>query len=194
MINLDSVPVIRDITLLTKLCLVMYGCESWTKEDWVPKNWCFQTVVLEKSLESPFDYKEIKPVNPKGNQSWIFTGRTDAEDEAPILRSTDATSQLIRKHPDAGKDWGQEEKAMTEDEMVGWHHRLNGHESEQAPGWWRTVHGVPKSRTRLSDWTTTIATEWSYLWVTSINIFIFATKGMWKKTVIFVFLHCLSLL
>ena len=92
-------------------------------------------MVLETTLKSPLDYKEIKPVNPKGNQSWIFIRRTDAEDEAPILQSPDATSQLIRKNPDAGKDWRQEEKGMTENEMVGWHHRFNGHEFEQAPGW-----------------------------------------------------------
>ena len=96
------------------------------------QNWCFQNVVLEKILESPLDCKEIKPVNPKESQSWIFIGRTDAE--APILWPPDAKSRLIRKDPDAGKDWRQEEKGMTEDEMVGWHHRLNGHEFEQAPG------------------------------------------------------------
>ena len=94
------------------------------------KNWCLQTVVLEKTLESPLDCK-IKPVNPKGNQSWIFTGRTDAEAEAPMLWPPEAKSQLIRKDSDAGKEWRQEEKGMTEDEMVGWHHCLKGHESEQ---------------------------------------------------------------
>ena len=98
------------------------------------KNWCFWTVVLEKILESPLDCKEIKPVNPKGNQSWIFTGRTDAEAEAPMLWSPDAKNWLIWKDPDAGKDWRQEEKGMTEDEIIGWHHWLNGHEFEQAPG------------------------------------------------------------
>ena len=104
------------------------------KESWAPKNWCFQTVVLEKTLESPLDSKEIEPINPKGNQPWIFIGRTDAETEAPILWPPDAKSWIIRKDPDAGKDWGQEEKGTTEDEMVGWHHRLNGHEFEQALG------------------------------------------------------------
>ena len=98
------------------------------------KNWCFSIVVLKKTLESSLDCKEVKPVNPKENQSWIFTGRTDAEAEAPILWLPDAKSQLIGKDPDAGKDWGQEEKGTTEDEMVGWHHWLNGHEFEQAPG------------------------------------------------------------
>ena len=102
-------------------------------EGWTLKNWCFWTVVLEKTLESPMDCK-IKPVNPKGNQHWIFIGRTDAEGEAPILWSPDAKSLLIGKNPDAGKDWRQEEKGTIEDEMVGWHHWLNGYESKQAPG------------------------------------------------------------
>ena len=108
--------------------------ESDHKEGWEPKNWCFWTVVLEKTLESPLDCKEIKQVNHKGNQSWIFTGRTDAEAEAPVFWPHDIKSWFTGKDPDAGKDWRQEEKGMTEDEMVGWHHWLNGHESEQAPG------------------------------------------------------------
>ena len=103
-------------------------------EGWMPKNCCFWTVVLEKTLESPLDCKEIQPVNPKGNQSWIFIGRTDAEAEAPILWPPDAKSQLIGKGPDAWKDWRHEEKGMTEDEMVGWHHQLNGLEFEQILG------------------------------------------------------------
>ena len=104
------------------------------KEGWAWKNWHFWTVVLEKTLESPLDCKEIKPVHPKGNQSTIFIGRTDAETEAPILWPPDVKSQLIGKDPDAGKDWGQEEKGTTEDEMVAWHHQLNGHEFEQVLG------------------------------------------------------------
>ena len=104
------------------------------KEGWGLKNWCFWTVVLEKTLESPLDCKEIQPVNPKGNQSWMFTGRTDAEAEAPILWPPDMKNWLIGKDPDAGKDWRQEEKGMTEDEMVGWHHWLKRHEFEWAPG------------------------------------------------------------
>ena len=99
-----------------------------------PKKWCFWTVVLEKTLESPLDCKEIKPINPKRNQSWIFIGRTDAEVEIPILWPTAVKNWLIGKDPDAGKDWRQEEKGTTEDEMVGWHHWLNRHEFEQAPG------------------------------------------------------------
>ena len=104
------------------------------KEGWVPKNWCFWTVVLEKTLESPLDCKEIQPVHPKGNQSWLFIGRTDAEAETPVLWLPDAKNWLLGKDPDAGKDWRQEEKVTTEDEMVGWHHWLNGHEFEQPPG------------------------------------------------------------
>ena len=98
--------------------MYVIGSELDHKEVWVPKNWCFWTVVLEKILESPLDCKEIKPVNPKENQSWIFIGRTDAEAKAPILWPPDAKSRLIRKDPDAGKDWGQEEKRATEDEML----------------------------------------------------------------------------
>jgi len=104
------------------------------KEGWVLKNWCFWTVVLEKTFESPLDCKEVKPINPKGNQSWIFIERTDAEAEAPILWLPDMKSQLTGKDPDAGKDWGQEEKRATEDKMIGWHHQLNGPEFEQTPG------------------------------------------------------------
>ena len=102
------------------------------KEGWVPKNWCFWTVVLEKTLESPLDCKETKPVNPKGNKFWILIGRTDAE--APIFRPLDVKSQLTGKDPVTGKVWRQEEKGMTEDEIVGWHHRLNAHAFEQASG------------------------------------------------------------
>ena len=98
------------------------------------KSWCSQIVVLEKTLESLLDSKEMKPVNPKGNQPWIFIGRTDAEAEAPILWPPDPKSQLIRKDSDTGKDWGQKEKEVTEGEMVQWHHRLNGHKFEQTPG------------------------------------------------------------
>ena len=128
------------------------------------KNWCFWTMVLDKTLESPLDCKEIKLVNPKGNQSWIFTGKTDAETEAPILWVPDAKSQFIRKDTDSGKDWRQEEKGMREDEMVGWHHWLNAHEFEQAPemvkdkeAWPSAVCGVTKGWTQLSGWTITKA-------------------------------------
>ena len=114
------------------------------KETWVLKNRCFWTVVLEKTLERPLDYKEIQPVHPKGNQFWILIGRIDAEAETPILWPPDAKNWLIGKDPDAGKYWRQEEKGATEDEMVGWHHRLDGHEFEQVLGswWWTGKHGM----------------------------------------------------
>ena len=143
MINPDSILNSRDITLSTKTCLVkamvfssshVWMWELGHKESWTPKNWRFWTVVLEKTLESPLDCKEILPVHPKGDQSWLFIGRTDAEAEAPILWPPDEKNWLIGKDPDAGKDWRQEEKEMTEDEMVGWHHGLKEHEFEQASG------------------------------------------------------------
>ena len=108
--------------------------ELYHQEDWAPKNCCFWTVMLEKTLESPLDCKEIKSVNPKGNRSWIFTRRTVAETEAPILWPPDVKNWLVGEDPDAGKDWRQEEKGTTEDVVVGWHHQLNGHEFEQALG------------------------------------------------------------
>ena len=104
------------------------------KESWALKNWCFWTAVLEKTLESSLDWKEIQSVHPKGDQSWIFIGRTDTEAEAPVLWPPDSKSWLIGKDTDAGKDWRQEEKGTTEDEMVGWHHWLDGPEFEQLPG------------------------------------------------------------
>ena len=112
----------------------MWELKKPHKEGWAPKNCCFQAVVLEKTLKNPMDCKEIKPVNPKGNQLQMFIGRTDAEAEALILWPPDVKKWLIRKDPDSGKDWEQEEKGATEDEMVGWHHWLNGHEFEQTPG------------------------------------------------------------
>ena len=116
------------------------------KESWALKNWCFWTVVLEKTPESPLDCKEIKPVHPKGNQSWIFTWRTDAEAEIPILWSPDAKNWLIGKDPDAGKVWGWEENGTTEDEMVGWHHRLNGMSlSKLWEMWWTGKPGMLQS-------------------------------------------------
>ena len=136
--NLDSILKSRDITLLTKIHLVkamvfpvvMYGCESWTIKSWGPKNWCFWTVVLEETLESPLDYKEIQPFHFQGNQSWISTGKTDTLAETSILWPPDVKNWFIWKDPDAGKDWRQKEKWTTEDDIVGWHHRLSGHEFE----------------------------------------------------------------
>ena len=142
MTNLESILKSRGITLPTKVHLVkvmvfsvvMYGCETWTIKKAEHQRtdtfelWCW------RRLLSPLDCKEIKPINPKGNQSWIFTGRTDAEAEAPILWPPYVKDWLTGKDPDAGKDWRQEQKGTTEDEMVGWHHRLNGYESEQTLG------------------------------------------------------------
>ena len=127
------------------------------KESWVPKNWCFWTVVL-KTLESLLDCKEMQSVHPKGDQSWVFIRRTDVEAETLILWPPDAKSWLICKDPNVGKDWRWEEKGMTEDEVVGWHHRFHGCEFEWTPGIGDgqegpAVHGVVKSWTRLSDWT-----------------------------------------
>ena len=124
------------------------------------KNWCFGTVVLEKTLESPLHWKEIQPLHCKQNQSWIFIGMTDAEAEAPILWPPDANSWLTGKEPDAREDWQQKDKRVTEDEMVEWHHWCNERELGQTPGdgegqeaWHARVHGVGKNWTRLSDWT-----------------------------------------
>ena len=144
MTNLDSILKSRDITLLVKICLVeamvfpvvMYGCESWTikkaehqRIDAFELWWC-----CSRTLESPLNCKEIKPVNPKGNQSWIFIGKTDAEAETLILWPPDVTSLLLWKDPDSWKDWRQEEKGMIEDQVISWHHWLNGREFEQVPG------------------------------------------------------------
>ena len=137
--NLDSVLKSRNTTLLRKVksmvfSVVKYRCRVGPQKRWVLKNWCFWTVgeptllVLEKTLESPLDNKEIQPVHPKGNQSWIFFGRTDAEAKTPVLWPPDVKNWVTGKDSDAGKDWRWGEKGMTEDEMVGWHHQLNGHE------------------------------------------------------------------
>ena len=129
------------------------------EESWVPKNWCFWIVVLEKTLENPLDCKEIQPVHSK-DQSWDFFGRTDAEAETPILWLSHTKSWLTGKDSDARRDWGQEEKGTTKDEMAGWHHRLDGHKFGWSPGvgdgqeaWCAVIHGVAKSRKQLSHWT-----------------------------------------
>ena len=131
-----------------------------SKERWTWENCCFWTVMLEKILESPLDRKEFQPVHPKENQSWIFIGRTDAEVEAPTFWSPDVKNWLTGKDPNGGKDWRQEEKGTTEDEMVGWHHRLDGHESEYALRVGDGQEGLAccspwgqKIQTQLSDWT-----------------------------------------
>ena len=143
MTNLDSIFKSRDIILPTKVCLVkamvfssghVWMWELDCEESWAQKNWCFWTVVLEKTLESPLVCKEIQPVHSKGDQSWVYIGRTDAKAETPILWSPHVQSWLIGKDPDAGRDWGQEEKGTTEDEMAGCHHWIDGRESEWTPG------------------------------------------------------------
>ena len=182
MTNLESILKSRDITLPTKVHSQSYVFSSthvwiWEldhKEGWAPKNCCFWTAVLKKTLESPLDCKEIKPVNPKGNHSWIFIGRTDAEAETPVLWPPDAKSRLIRKGPDTRKDRRQG-KGTTENDMVGWHHWLNGHEFEQAreltmdrEACDAAVHGVAKSQTWLSNWTTSLKRDWQFLRVLNI--------------------------
>ena len=174
MTNLDSILKSRDITLLTKVHqvkalvfpVVMY--RHWElnyKEGWVPKNCCFWTVVLEKSLKSSLNSKEIKPVNPKINQPLIFIGRTDAEAETPILWPPDAKSQLTGNDPDTGKGWMQEERGMTEEEMAGWHPWTSSSMNiglsklreivKDREAWCAAGHGVSESSTQLRNWTTT---------------------------------------
>ena len=177
--HLDSILKSRDITLPTKVHLVktmvfqevMYGCESWTiKKAEHRRIDAFELWCWGKTLESPLDCKEIQQAHPKGNKSWIFIGRTDAEAEATILWLPDAKNWLLGKDPDAGKDWRQKEKGMTEDEMVGWHHQLNGHEFEQALG----VGGGQGSLTCCSPW-------WSrrigHDWAIELNW----TDGVWSS-------------
>ena len=135
----------------------VWMCKMDHKEGWVLKNWCFWTVMLEKTLESPLDSKEIKPANRKGNQPWIFIGRTDIEAETPILWLPDVKSWLIEKDPNAGKDGGQEEKGMTEAEMVGWHHQLNCHEFEQILG----DSEVQESLACCSPWGHRVGHDWA---------------------------------
>ena len=148
------------------------------KESWVPKSWCFWTVVLEKTHESPLDCKEIQPVNPKGSQSWIFIGRTDAEAEAPILWPPDAKNWLLGNDPDAGKNWRQEEKGMMKDERVGWHHQLDGHEFEQALG----IGDGDGSLVCCSPWACKEldTTEWLN-WTELIPVAEWLIRLLWKK-------------
>ena len=159
----------------------MYGCELDYKKSWVLKNWCFWTVVLEKTLESPLDSKEIQPVHPKGDQSWVFIGRTDAEAETLILWPPYAKNWLIRKDPDAGKDWRQEEKGMTKDEMVGWHHQLDGHEFEQdlgvGDGQRSLVCCCPWGHRVRHDWVIELNQRIACISVTAVSLYIAITTG-----------------
>ena len=164
MTNLDSILKSRDYFVNKGPSSQGYGFSSghvwmWEldyKEGWVPQNWCFWTVVLEKTLESPLDCKEIQPVHPKGDQSWVFIGRTDVKAKTLILWPPDEKSQLIWKNPDAGKDWEQEEKGTTEDEMIGWHHWLGGH----GFGWTPAVGDGQGSHAALHGVTESDTTEW----------------------------------
>ena len=137
------------------------------KESWAQKNWCFCTVMLEKTLQSLLDCKEVQPVSTKGNQSWIFIGKTDAEAETSIVWPPDVKSWFLRKNPNAAKDWGQKDKGMTEDEMAGWHQWLDGHEFEQAPG----VSDGQGSLACCSTWgcKESVMTEWLN-WIGNLTI------------------------
>ena len=202
MINLDSILKSRDITLPTKVYLVkamvfssghVWMWELDYKESWAPKIWCFWTVVLEKTLESPLDCKEIQPVHSKGDKSWVFIGRTDVEAETPILWPPDVKSWLIGKDLDAQKDLRQEEKGMTEDEMVGWHHLLDGH----GFGWTLGVGDGQGGLACCGSWGRRVghdwATELNYTFYCFMNIqyyfryfgiFPFQIPLFWKLTVI----------
>ena len=141
------------------------------EESWTPKNWCFLTVLLEKTLESPLDCKEVQPVHPKGHKSWVFIGRSDAKAETPIFWPFHAKSWLIGKDPDAGRDWSQEEKGPTEDEMNGWHHGLDGHEFEWTPGVGDGQGGLAccdswgRKESDMTEWLNWTELKWGLLWL-----------------------------
>ena len=187
MTNLDSIFKSRDITLPAGPSSQGYGFSSghiwmWEldhKESWVPKHWCFWTVVLEKTLENPLDCKEIPPVHPEGDQSWVLIGRTDVEAKTPLLLPPEMESWLIWKDPDAGKDWRQEEKGMTENEMAGWPHWLDGHEFEWTPGagdrqgglvCWDSWGRKESDTTERLIWSDSHTSLFLYLEITSCNL------------------------
>ena len=191
MTNLDSILKSREVTLPTKVQGYDFSSgHVWMweldhKESWVPKNWCFWTVVSEKTLESPLDCKEIQPVHLRCVQSWVFIGRTDIESETPIFWPPDAKNWLIWKDPDAGKDWGREEKGMTEDEMVEWHHWLDGH----GFGWTPGVGDGQGGLACCSSWgrKESVTNEWLNSWTPDYNIL------LWHQRVTFSVYSVLSL-
>ena len=169
------------------------------EEGWALKNWCIWTVVLEKTLECPLDCKEIQPVHPKGDQSWVFIGRTDVQAETPILWPSDAKSWLIWKNPDAGKDWWPEKKGTTEDEIIEWHHWLGGHGLGglwelvmDREAWCAVVHGVAKSRTGLSNWTELILAELHiyHLWIFLLSKVFFSYLFVFSPDFKLLFIVC----
>ena len=191
MTNIDSVLKSRDITLTTQVCYSqdcdLHGSQAWfceldCKEGRTPKNWCLQTVALEKTLESPLDCKEIKPVNLKGYQSWMLIGRTDTETEAPGFGPPEVNSRLIGKVPDAGKGWGPKEKRASEDEMAGWHHRCDGHEFEQTSGNSEGQGGLAccspwcHKESDMNGWLNNNSKfggigNWNIFWATDLNLY-----------------------
>ena len=195
MTNPDSILKSRDIPLPTKVRLVkamvfpsghVWMSELDCEESWALKNWCFWTVVLEKTLESPLDCKEIQPIHPKGDQSWVFIGRNDAEAETPILWPPHAKSWLIRKDSDAGRDWGQEEKGTTGDEMAGRHHWLDGHEFEWTLGVGDGQGGLAccsswgRKELDMTEWL-----NWTELNWNSFPLFIFVKKTLVQWSTLF---------
>jgi len=195
MTNLDSIFKSRDITLPTKVCLikamvfpvVMYGCASWTIKKAEGRRIDAFELWYWRRLESALDCREIQPVHSKGNQSWVFTGRTDVEAETPILWLPDAKSWLILKDPDAGKDWWQEEKGTTEDEMVGWHHWLNGH----GFGWTLGVGDGQRGLVGFGSWGH-IESEWLSDW-TELSPFVLPSPVPTVTTCLFSTSVCLFL-
>ena len=208
MTNLDSILKSRDITLPTKVRLVkamvfpsshVWMWELDCDESWAPTNWCFWTMVLEKTLESLLDCKEIQPVHSKGDGSWVFIGRTDAKAETPVLWPPHAKSWLIAKDCDAGRDWGLEEKGTTEDEMAGWHHQLNGHEFDWTPGVGDGQGGLvccdswgrkESDTTERLNWTDNVSGEMMIAAIITLNVcYIFLVFFTWIPDIIILIIY-----